>query len=90
MSVRTRFLIKALAAAVVIAVAFLFFRPIVEVVTGVSSFLVSVLFLPAAVLVLAWFVFSVWGKAYLRAWHIRRIRNARDLREAIERGRHGG
>ena len=89
MSVRTRFLIKALAGVVVIAFAFLFFRPILEVVTGVSSFLVSVLFLPASVLVLAWFVFSVWGKAYLRAWHIRRIRNARDLREAIERGRDG-
>lgn len=89
MRVQTRFLIKVLAGVMVIAVAFLFFRPFVQVVTGVSSFLVSVLFLPAAVLVLAWFVFSVWGKAYLRAWHIRRIRNARDLREAIERGRDG-
>lgn len=90
MNARTRFLIKALAGVVVIALAFLFFRPVVQVLAGVSSFLVSVLFLPALVLVLAWFVFSVWGKAYLRAWHIRRIRSARDLREAIERGRDGG
>ena len=89
MNARTRFLIKALAGVVVIALAFFFFRPVVQVVAGVSSFLVSVLFLPAVVLVLAWFVFSVWGKAYLRAWHIRRIRSARDLREAIERGRDG-
>lgn len=89
MNERTRFLIKALAAVVVIAVAFLFFGPIGRLVTGVSSFVVSVLFLPVVVLVLLWFVFSVWGKAYLRAWHIRRIRSARDLREAIERG-HGG
>ncbi len=53
---------------------------------GFSAFLVSVLFLPAFVLVLGWFVFFVWGRTYLRAWHIRRIRSARQLREAVERG----
>ncbi len=54
---------------------------------GLSMFLVSVLFLPAFVLILGWFVFFVWGRTYLRAWHIRRIRSARQLREAVERGR---
>ncbi len=54
---------------------------------GFSAFLLSVSFLPVLFLVLGWFVYTVWGKTYLRAWHIRRIRNERHLREAVERGR---
>jgi hypothetical protein len=60
-----------------------------KAIADLSMFLVSVFFLPAAIAVLGWFVFSVWGRTYLRAWHIRRIRNARYLREAVERGRTG-
>ncbi len=87
MSIGNRSAIKIAAIAVLLAVAIVFFRPVVQVLTGISMFVVSVFFLPAVAVVLGWFVFSVWGKAYFRAWHIRRIRNARYLREAIERGR---
>ncbi|HLW53752.1 MAG TPA: hypothetical protein VKW06_13010 [Candidatus Angelobacter sp.] len=67
-----------------------FFRPLLEIVTGLSAFVICVFFLPAVFGVLGWFVMSVWGRVYLRAWHIRRIRNARYMREAIERGRSDG
>jgi hypothetical protein len=72
-----------------LTLAIVFLRPVVKVLTGISMFLVSAFFLPTVVVVLGWFLFSVWGKVYFRAWHIRRIRNARDLKEATERGRSG-
>lgn len=80
---RSRVLIRALVLTLIIAVILFFGRAILDV----SMFLISVLLLPVLFLVLGWFIFSVWGRTYLRAWHIRRIRNARDLREAVERGR---
>lgn len=87
MKTEARFLLKALGYGLLAALVIILLRPVVEVLTGISMFVVSVFFLPVALLVLGWFVMSVWGKAYLRAWHIRRLRNARYLREAMERGR---
>jgi hypothetical protein len=54
-----------------------------------AAYIFLAIALPLAVITLVKFVYSVWGRAYFRAWHIRRIRNARQLREAIERGRNG-
>jgi hypothetical protein len=81
------FAIKILLVLILAGLTFVLLRPAVVVLTDISTFLVSVFFIPIAVIVLGWFVFSVWGRVYFRAWHIRRIRNARYLREAIERGR---
>jgi hypothetical protein len=52
-----------------------------------AAYLFLAIALPLTFITLIKFVYSVWGKAYFRAWHIRRIRNARQLREAVERGR---
>ncbi|HEY6305602.1 MAG TPA: hypothetical protein VI488_03970 [Candidatus Angelobacter sp.] len=52
-----------------------------------AAWIFSVVVLPLALITLIAFVYSVWGKPYFRAWHIHRIRNARSLREAVERGR---
>jgi hypothetical protein len=52
---------------------------------GLSMFLVSVSVLPLALLALGWFLYSVWGKPYFRAWHINHLRNARLLKEAAGR-----
>jgi hypothetical protein len=52
-----------------------------------TLFLVQI-FLPLLVLaVLAWFVYRVWGRSHLRARKIDRIRNARYLKEAVDRGK---
>jgi positive regulator of sigma E activity len=88
-AVRRQVAIRIASAALLVAAGIVFLRPIVNLLTGVSMFVVSVFFFPALFVVLGWFLFSVWGKVYFRAWHIRRIRNARDLREAVERGRSG-
>jgi hypothetical protein len=52
-----------------------------------AAYIFLAIALPLTFFTLTKFVYSVWGKAYFRAWHIRRIRNARQLREAVERGR---
>jgi uncharacterized membrane protein YkgB len=70
------------------AVMIFFWRPIVSLIGRVidlSMFLVAVSFLPLIVLVLSWFVYSVWGRAYYRAWHINHLRSARLLKEAANR-----
>jgi hypothetical protein len=72
---------------VVAAIVFLW-RPIVSLIGKVidlSMFLVAVSILPLIVLVLGWFVYSVWGRAYFRAWHINHLRSARLLKEAAGR-----
>ena len=52
-----------------------------------TLFLVQV-FLPLLVLVvLAWFIYRVWGRSHLRARKIDRIRNARYMKEAVDRGK---
>jgi Mg2+/citrate symporter len=53
---------------------------------GLAAWIFSALVLPLIPIALIAFVYFVWGKAYFRAWHIRRIRNTRQLREAVERG----
>jgi hypothetical protein len=78
------------AALLILAVAAIifFWRPIVSLIGKVidlSMFLVAVAVLPLAVLALGWFVYSVWGRAYWRAWHINHLRSARLLKEAADR-----
>jgi uncharacterized membrane protein YqgA involved in biofilm formation len=54
-----------------------------------TMFLVQVL-LPMLVLAaLVWFVYRVWGRSHFRARKIDRIRNARYLKEAVDRGKEG-
>jgi uncharacterized membrane protein YkgB len=70
------------------AVMIFFWRPIVSLIGKVielSMFLVAVSFLPLIVLVLGWFLYSVWGRPYFRAWHINHLRSARLLKEAARR-----
>jgi hypothetical protein len=65
-----------------------FWRPIVSLIGKVidlSMFLVAVSVLPSIVIALGWFVYSVWGRAYFRAWHINHLRSARLLKEASRR-----
>jgi cytochrome bd-type quinol oxidase subunit 1 len=89
MNKRTQAAIKVFAAILMVAGVLYFLRPVLIVVTGSLMFLVSVLLLPAIAIVIGWFIYSVWGRVYLRAWRIQRLRNARDLKEAVERGRSG-
>ncbi|HEX7287985.1 MAG TPA: hypothetical protein VF532_17490 [Candidatus Angelobacter sp.] len=49
------------------------------------TLLVNVLLILAVFGVLSWFAYSLFLKRYYRAWHINRIRNARFLREVMER-----
>lgn len=71
-----------------LAVAVLVLAPVLIVrLIGLSVSLVNVLAPPLILFVLLWFVYRLWGKPYFRAWHINRIRNARYLREVLERGK---
>ncbi len=38
-----------------------------------------------AAIALAWFLWHVFGRKYWRAWHIRRIRENRELRDVMRR-----
>lgn len=49
------------------------------------AFLLMIVAVPLTTVWLFSFVYSVVAKPYVRAWHINRIRNARDLKEAAER-----
>ena len=50
------------------------------------AFVLIVVVVPVATFWLFSFAYSVVAKPYVRAWRINRIRNARYLREAMERG----
>lgn len=52
-----------------------------------AAYIFAIVALPLGLLWLIMFVYSLFLRPYLRAWHINRIRNARHLREAVERGR---
>jgi len=52
-----------------------------------TLFVVQVLLPLLVMAVLAWFVYRVWGRSHLRARKIDRIRNARYLKEAVDRGK---
>jgi hypothetical protein len=53
----------------------------------VAAYLVLVLAVPLVLFTLFRFLYSLWLKPWYRAWHINRIRNARYLREVIDRGK---
>jgi CDP-glycerol glycerophosphotransferase (TagB/SpsB family) len=52
------------------------------------AYLFAVVMLPLMFFVLLKFGYSVFARPYVRAWHINRIRNKRQLKEALQRGRH--
>jgi hypothetical protein len=85
-----------LAALVLIAGAIYIFRPLadpalragVELVTAaihLVAYLFLIVVLPLGALWLCMFVYSVFLRPWVRAWRINRIRNARALREVLER-----
>lgn len=78
-----------------VAVCILFFRVDAALGAGFSVvlillYLVAYIFLIVAVplvfFTLFRFLYSLWLKRWYRAWHINRIRNARYMREVIDRG----
>ncbi len=90
MNSRIKLSIRVLTIGVALASIWFFAGPLIAQLLGGTiaflTFLVNVLFLPAVLFVLAWFVYFVFLKKYLRARRINRIRNARYTREAAERG----
>jgi hypothetical protein len=50
------------------------------------AFVLIIVVVPLAAFWLFGFAYSVMAKPYVRAWRINRIRNARYLKEAMERG----
>ena len=91
MATPIRLAVKRVTLTIVIAVAILFSIPLaillIARVISLSMILVQILAPLLGLFALAWFVYRVWGKAYFRVWNINRIRNARYLREAVERGK---
>lgn len=53
----------------------------------ILAYLFAVVMLPLIFFSLARFAYSVFLKPYVRVWHINRIRNARHLKEVMQRGR---
>jgi hypothetical protein len=90
MNSRIKLSIRVLTIGVTLAIIWFFTGSLIKhLLAGTISllaFLVSVLFLPAVLFVLGWFAYSVFLKRYVRARRIAKIRNARYLREAVERG----
>lgn len=56
----------------------------------VLAYLFAVVMLPLMFFALARFAYSVFLRPYLRAWHINRIRNARYMKDVIQRGQRRG
>lgn len=50
---------------------------------SVAAYVCVVALLGALPVTLVWFLFKVWGRPYYRAWHINRIRNAREMRRVL-------
>jgi hypothetical protein len=89
---------KWLAALFVIALAAYFFHPLAGgalragtgLVAGIidaAAYLFTIVVLPLGALWLLFFIYSLFLRPWLRAWRINRIRNARALQEALDRGR---
>jgi hypothetical protein len=55
------------------------------VLLSLAAYVCVVILLLAPILTLGWFVFRIWGRAYWRAWRIRRIRNDNEMRQAVLR-----
>ena len=51
------------------------------------AYLFAVVMLPLMFFTLMRFAYSVFARPFVRAWHINRIRNKRQLREVMQRGR---
>ena len=98
MKSETKTWLKRLAILAVLAAATYLFRPVLSAAFGagvglataavyLAAYIFSAVALPLIFITLIKFVYSLWIKTYFRAWHINRIRNARQLREAVNRGR---
>jgi len=84
--------LKRLAIAAAVAILLWLLLPLVAGLVGISISIIAligwvILFggLPFLVWVLAESIYRTFLKAYVRAWHINRIRNARYMKEAAER-----
>jgi hypothetical protein len=53
----------------------------------VLAYLFAIVFLPLIFFSLARFAYAVFLRPYVRVWRIHRIRNARHLKEVLQRGR---
>jgi hypothetical protein len=51
------------------------------------AYLFAVVMLPLIFFTLMKFAYSVFLRPFVRAWHINRIRNKRQLKEVLQRGR---
>jgi hypothetical protein len=51
------------------------------------AYLFAIVFLPLIVFSLARFAYTVFARPFVRVWHINRIRNARHLKEVMQRGK---
>lgn len=60
---------------------------VLRALVSVVAYICIVILLLVPLLTLGWFIFTVWGRAYYRAWHIKRIRNTRLMQRAIAQGR---
>jgi hypothetical protein len=56
----------------------------------VLAYLFAVVMLPLMFFALMRFAYSVFLRPYLRAWHINRIRNARYMKDVIQRSQRRG
>lgn len=56
----------------------------------VLAYLFAVVMLPLMFYALMRFAYSVFLRPYLRVWHINRIRNARYMKDVIQRSRREG
>ena len=56
----------------------------------VLAYLFAVVMLPLMFFALMRFAYSVFLRPYLRAWHINRIRNARYMKDVIQRSQRKG
>jgi hypothetical protein len=89
---------KWLAALALAAAAIYFFRSllsetlragagVVTTLVYLAAYLFAIVVVPLAFLWLGMFVYSLFLRPYLRVWHINRIRQARHLLDAVERGK---
>ena|ERR1700742_3062783 len=83
---------------ILIVAAGFFFRPILisSLQTGASlalntvyflAYLFAIFMLPLMLFALLKFGYSVFARPFVRAWHINRIRNKRQLKEVLQRSR---
>ena len=56
----------------------------------ILAYLFAVVMLPLMFYALMRFAYSVFLRPYLRAWHINRIRNARYMKDVIQRSQRRG